>query len=72
MLASLAYVTYLKGPSIASLVFSWNSYRSANLFKLYVIYFSPPCFQNEIYVNIRKTCKIFYCKKSTLQRWIHS
>ena len=20
--------------------------------------------------NIRKTCKIFYCKKSTLQRWI--
>jgi transposase len=21
--------------------------------------------------NIRKTCKIFDCKKSTLQRWIH-
>ena len=20
--------------------------------------------------NIRKTCKIFHCKKSTLQRWI--
>jgi len=21
--------------------------------------------------NIKKTCKIFDCKKSTLQRWIH-